>query len=493
MAGQSDAMTDPGRLPEDVASVMRTAVGLGLVDHAGLVACRMADGGVLVTPGPRLAGRFRHLRVEDLEQVPVAGVDIRQDREHRLPRDLALATVLLGEQTGSTVIVGCGADTLRLAAVGRQALPLAHTNAELVHAGIAVLRPERTALDPDRARGILGPVVGGSTGETTGAPATIVLAGSSVVVRGPTPFEALRRLDGLELLARLTVALGADEPEHQLSRTDADAIGRSRPHEAVPSRDPVRYFRTIDPGAGRRSLADDLPATDVPNDVDEARTQLAIASRVLAAEGLVTYYEHLSSRAPGYQDRFLMTPAHDYARMLPSDVGILANDEDCSQIECRFPPAPFRWFHRDLFAARPDVDAIVHTHPLHARVRFLRADAPPRRVWHRDAVHAPDAVAVLSRPSLLFSEEDRRAMVALLAEAQVGHGLHHGTDYLADTVARATIVAIHDEELERATAVVAPLGEPTPLPSAYIEELRQHGTSSAEELAFRASSLAPLA
>jgi ribulose-5-phosphate 4-epimerase/fuculose-1-phosphate aldolase len=485
MAGSTSAPTDVATLTDDVATVLRAAVELQLVDHAGFVACRMPDGSILTTPGPAVAGRFRHLRVDDLVRAGATDVDAHADPGRRLPRELALAAELLGDAPGSTLIAGCGAATLRLAAVGRHALPLAHTNAELVHAGIAIVRPTRVALDPAAARTVLAPVL-------ADAPPTIVLAGSAVLVRAPSPFEALRRLDALELLAQLTVALGQDDATRALTPDEAAAIARSRPVEVVPSRDPVRYFRTIDPGVGLRTLADDLPATPAPVDLDEARTLLAVASRVLAVDGLVTYYEHLASRVPGAEDRFLMTPAHDYARMLPSDIGVLATDEDCTPIECRFPPAPFRWFHRDLLAARSDVDAIVHVHPLHARVRYLRPTPRRTTAWHRASVRAPEHVVVFPRPSLLFDPADRAELLAMLGDAPAAHGLHHGTDHLARTVAEASIAAIHDERLDRLHAEVATLGTPSPLAATYVDELRAHGPTADDEMAFRASFLTPL-
>lgn len=483
--------TGPGdlsTLPDDLATVFRAAVGLDLVDASGFVACRMPDGSVLTTPGPRAAGVFRRLRPDEL--VRIGDQHLEADPARRLPREIALAAHLLGHTPGSTLLAGCGEATLRLAAVGRHALPLAHTNAELVHAGIAVVHPTRLALDPNLARELLAPVVTRDPAtDGVDGPGTIVLAGSAVLVTGASPFDALRKMDALELLARLTVALGDDEVGHQLTGADADAIARSRPKEAVPSRDPIRYFRTVDPGTSGRTLADELPGTAAPDDLDGMRTLVAVASRVLAAEGLVTYYEHLSTRVPSADDRFLMTPAHDYHQMLPSDVGIVATDEDCTPIDCRFPPAPFRWFHRDLLALRRDIDAIVHTHPLHARIRYLRATPRPAVAWHRGSVRAPNDVALFPRPSLVFHPDDRAEMLALLASASAAHGRHHGTDYLATTVAAATIAAIHDEDLDRRSADVAPLGSPSALAETFADDLRADGVQPSEELAFRASLL----
>jgi len=473
---QSATITDPSRLREDLATVFRVAIALGLIDHAGFVASRLPDGRIVTTPGTRSAARFGRLSPEELIVLPVS--PMIEQPIGVLPREISLATATLGEEPGSTLILGGPDALLLLSSVGELPLPLAHTNAELVHAGIGLVRPGGLTLDPAGARDLLA---------SAGAAPTVVLAGHGVLVRGPSPFEALRRLDGLELLARMTVACGAERAIRSVSASEAEAVARSRPVERAPSRDPVRYYRTIDPGVRGRTLADDLPGELSPSDTTEARALLAISSRVLAARGLVTYFEHLSSRDPAATDRFLMTPAHDYHRMRPSDVGIVGMAGDCEPIECRFPPAPFRWLHRDLFLARPDAHAIIHTHPMHGRIRHLRGSVPT--LSHRESVLAPTVTPVLARPSLLFSDEDRMELRMLLADGPVVHALHHGSDFLAPTVAEATVMAIHDEDFARHDVEARRIGTPEPLSDGLVEDLQRGGTPPAARLAFLASRL----
>ncbi len=464
---------------EVLATVLRTAIALDLVDVLGLAAVRLDDRRVLMTPGPDAAATLGRLRPDDL-----LVVDVDADRDVRrgtLPPLLPLALHALDAAPGACVLIGAPDALMTLAAVGRRPLPLAHTNAELCHAGIELVRPTRLPTDRRTAAELL-------TG--AGAAPTVLLQGLGVLVRAPSALEALRRLDGLALLGRLTVALGRRDTPPTVGPAAAAAIAASRPVEPVPSRDPVRYFRTVDPGSDRRTLADDLPVDGGRADTDVARRALAVASRVLAAEGLVTYYEHLSTRAPERDDAFLMTPAHDYHRMLPGDVGLVAMDEDGTALACRFPPAPFRWLHRDLFLARPDALAIVHTHPLHGRIRHLVGEDPVR--WHHGTASAPATTPVLTRPSLLFDPDDRAELVRLTADGPSVHALHHGTDFLAPSLAEATVMALQDEDRARRAGEAATLGAPTPLAPALLEDLRRDGPDATAQLAFRAARLAPL-
>ena len=75
----------------------------------------------------------------------------------------------------------------------------------------------------------------------------------------------------------------------------------------------------------------------------------------------------------------------------------------------KFEPPPFLWFHRDIFAARPDVDAIVHTHQINARAVALSSESfgPVIRAGARYA----NASVVYDVPDLMFDEVHRRRAV----------------------------------------------------------------------------------
>ena len=62
-------------------------------------------------------------------------------------------------------------------------------------------------------------------------------------------------------------------------------------------------------------------------------------------------------------ERFLVTPSgFDYDAMTPAD--IVEMGFDGSQRGSRLPTSEWR-FHRDILAARPDVDAVLHSHAVH--------------------------------------------------------------------------------------------------------------------------------
>lgn len=472
---------DPIILSQDLAAVMRVAVRHGLVDAAGFVAARHPSGeGLLITPGSARAGRFRRLTSDEIvhvrsaDELPAEGV----------PAETALAFEVLRVDPGAqSILYGAPSTMMLLGSVGLDPQPLTHTNSELVHAGITRIVPNPgLAVDPSAARALL---VGSESAPTRH------LVGLGVLTVGHTPWEALRRIDALELMAVMTLTrMRTGLPSRVVSADDAQSIIRQRPHEERPSRDPVRYYRSRDLGPEGTSLADFWSGGRVPATVEQARIALSVSSRLLAAEGLVAFFEHISHRAPGHDDRFLMTNAHDFTQMEPGDVGILSMEGDCEPFESRYPPAPFRWLHRDMLRARPDAHAIVHTHPIHGRIEALTGSTPIG--WHRCVVGTPEHIPTFDEPSLLFDDAHRRALVGFLADSDVAHAIHHGTDFVAADIETATIRAIHHDRRCREDAAAREIGTPSALPGAARRDVALYGPTPADWWDFYASALGPL-
>ncbi|MDE0392149.1 MAG: class II aldolase/adducin family protein [Rhodospirillales bacterium] len=93
----------------------------------------------------------------------------------------------------------------------------------------------------------------------------------------------------------------------------------------------------------------------------KARRAIIDAARRMNALGL----NHGTSGNVGFRvgERFLVTPSGlDYDAMTPAD--IVEMDFDGSHRGTRRPTSEWR-FHRDILAARPDVDAVLHSHAVH--------------------------------------------------------------------------------------------------------------------------------
>lgn len=96
-------------------------------------------------------------------------------------------------------------------------------------------------------------------------------------------------------------------------------------------------------------------------DIEGVRTQIVQAGRILYGLGIVDAFGHVSCRSPERPDRFLMSRSKAPALVELEDV--IELDFDCNPVSQ--PGARVfleRFIHGEIYRARPDVRAIVHSH-----------------------------------------------------------------------------------------------------------------------------------
>jgi L-ribulose-5-phosphate 4-epimerase len=94
---------------------------------------------------------------------------------------------------------------------------------------------------------------------------------------------------------------------------------------------------------------------------DEQKKQIVASAQSLVRKGyLMATGGNLSLRIPA-RGAFAITPSnYDYFKMTPEDVCVL--DFDLNQIEGKLKPSVESAMHGAIYQARPDVNAVVHTH-----------------------------------------------------------------------------------------------------------------------------------
>lgn len=461
---------DVDRVRAEVAQVARVLHRLGYLDLLGHVSVRLGDDVVVITPEP---GSMvpPPARMAAFDAVVVARDGRRLHGSHAPPRELPLHLAIYDRRPRAGAIVCASPPTsIAFGMVGRPVLPLTHSQAWLAHQGAASIRVPGFVSSADRAAEVVGIMADHPVCH---------LPGMSTVFVADSLIEALRYCDTYEYLAEVNLIADSltDRPRVvDLARAEAIRAERSG-GETVPSRDPVRYYASLDdPGALDRPTFQERHGGDDP--VGRLKSKVATACRMLAARGtLVGFFEHVSHRLPG-GGRFLMSPAKNFADMEPDDVGVIGMEGDCAWLEGPYPPAPFRRYHRDLFKARPDVQAIVHTHEMYGRA-FVMSERPLEPVWRNGTEHARP-ISVFDRPSMVFSSQDRSGAVEALRDDSVLHVLSHGTDYLAGDLEEATVAAIHREQAYVTYHLALRLGEPKSLAPEAIEEIRCFAPAPAE-------------
>ncbi len=99
----------------------------------------------------------------------------------------------------------------------------------------------------------------------------------------------------------------------------------------------------------------------MPDPLDEARYQLAIANRIIAHEGVLDAFGHVSMRHPGDPGRYLLARSRSPELIEPADIYEFTLDsEPVRPAEVTFYAE--RVIHGCIYQARPDVNAVCHHH-----------------------------------------------------------------------------------------------------------------------------------
>jgi HCOMODA/2-hydroxy-3-carboxy-muconic semialdehyde decarboxylase len=106
---------------------------------------------------------------------------------------------------------------------------------------------------------------------------------------------------------------------------------------------------------------------------------LVAANRILAAEGIVEAYGHVSVRHDRDPSRYLM--ARSVASALVTTADIMEYDLDSRAVEGNTSPSVReRYIHGEIYKARPDVMAVVHSHA-YAVIPFTVSSVPLRAMF----------------------------------------------------------------------------------------------------------------
>jgi ribulose-5-phosphate 4-epimerase/fuculose-1-phosphate aldolase len=99
----------------------------------------------------------------------------------------------------------------------------------------------------------------------------------------------------------------------------------------------------------------------VPNKLDEARVLLARANRMIANEGVLDAFGHVTMRHPADPGRYLMSRSRGPELVQPEDILEFTLDS----VPVKPPTARLyseRVIHGEIYKARPEVNAVCHHH-----------------------------------------------------------------------------------------------------------------------------------
>ena len=214
----------------------------------------------------------------------------------------------------------------------------------------------------------------------------------------------------------------------------------------------------------RTATAQTPPTSGGP--VDPALIEdLVAANRVLAQEGILDAYGHVSVRHPGNPDRYLMS--RSLAPILVTADDIMEYDLDSNPVDPKGRRSVLeRFIHGEIYRARPDVKAVIHSHSPTV-VPFSVTQVPLRPVIHLASflwvgvpVFEIRNVGGPATTMLVRSGALGKALAATLGDKPVALLRGHGNVVAGPDVQMAVRYAIYTEVNARLQVIAIGLGGP---------------------------------
>ena len=191
---------------------------------------------------------------------------------------------------------------------------------------------------------------------------------------------------------------------------------------------------------------------------------LVAANRILADQGVLDAYGHVSIRHPNNPNRYLISRAMSPADVTAAD--IMEFDLDSNPVDRRGRSMFLeRFIHGEIYKARPDVMAVIHSHSPGV-IPFGITTVPLRPVFHTASflwagVPVYEIRDAGGMTNMLVGNGDlAKALASSLGDKPVALIRGHGDVVVGPTVKRATIRAVYTEVNARLQTIALGLGGP---------------------------------
>ena len=174
---------------------------------------------------------------------------------------------------------------------------------------------------------------------------------------------------------------------------------------------------------------------------------VVIANRILAHEGVVDAYGHVSVRHPDNPQRYLLSQSRSPALVTLSDIMEFTLEGDPIDQVGR-PVYIERFIHGAIYEVRPEVQAVVHNHSL-AVIPFSITDTPLRPVVHAAAligqhIRTWDIRTKFGDTSMLVTNmEQARDLAQTVGEGRVALMRGHGCVVAGHSVREAVMASVY--------------------------------------------------
>jgi L-ribulose-5-phosphate 4-epimerase len=193
--------------------------------------------------------------------------------------------------------------------------------------------------------------------------------------------------------------------------------------------------------------------------LEEAQDLLIDAGLVIEAQGQGDMTRgHVSIRVPGRPDHFLMKP-HSFGFDEMTRDNIVTCDLEGEKIAGGGPRHSEVYIHSEIFRLRPDVNSVIHTHPVHT-VAFSATGRKLRPLSQPSAAFMDGLPVYTDTIDLIRSKEMGAGVARALGPHKAVLLRNHGVAVVGRTLAEAVINATMLETACQIQLLVEATGQP---------------------------------
>ncbi len=204
---------------------------------------------------------------------------------------------------------------------------------------------------------------------------------------------------------------------------------------------------------------------------DTRALEAAAATRMLVEERILDYSGHVSIRIPDQDAFVIQIGSHSRAEVDPASM--LVVDFDGKVLEGDGQPPSEIPIHIEILKARPDVNAVLHSH-MELAIAFTMMEGVTLQPMRARASRWKSGIPTDPDPSHIKTTEQGRALAKTLGPHHAVLMRAHGLTLVAESVEALFIDAVHFKE--NATAQMQALqagAKPLPLTEAEIEQIEK--------------------
>jgi ribulose-5-phosphate 4-epimerase/fuculose-1-phosphate aldolase len=208
-----------------------------------------------------------------------------------------------------------------------------------------------------------------------------------------------------------------------------------------------------------------------PQANDMRALEAAAATRMLVAERILDYSGHVSIRVPG-QDAFIIQIGSSSRAEVEPD-SMLVVDFDGNVLDGDGQPPSEIPIHIEILKARPDVQAVLHSH-MELAIAFTMMEGVTLQPMRARASRWKSGIPIDPDPSHIKTAEQGRALAKTLGPHHAVLMRAHGLTLVAESAQALFIDAVHFKE--NATAQMQALqagAKPLPLTEAEIAQIEK--------------------